>query len=257
MSDEGLSLGGAVLAWSQETGSSLYQGPVKHMFMGVSIEADITAELDKLGVVYKQLDDVPETIAQLLAEGKIIALVRGAMEFGPRALGNRSILYQANDPTVNQWLNERLKRTEFMPFAPIVRAEDADRLFEHQGLHGAEHTAEFMTICFDCTEQLREQCPAIVHIDGTARPQLVTQENQPSLHRILTRYQELTGLPALINTSFNMHEEPIVAYTQDAVIAFLQSQLDFLVIEDFLVEYHANAHALENETLAVNNIPRR
>src|SRR5436309_13992533 len=157
------------------------------------------------------------------------------MEYGPRALGNRSILYHAKEPAVNQWLNTRLGRTEFMPFAPATLYEDRAQCY--QRIDGAEFTAQFMTITFDCTPWMIKNSPAAVHVDGTARPQLVTAQSNPSFHRILTEYQRLTGIPSVINTSFNMHEEPIVCSPDDAVRAFLQGNLDYLAIGDFLVEH--------------------
>jgi carbamoyltransferase len=157
------------------------------------------------------------------------------MEYGPRALGNRSIFYPAHDPEVNQWLNHQLGRTEFMPFAPAVMAEHAHRLFHN--LAGCEKTAEFMTITFDCTEEMKSLCPAAVHVDGTARPQFVSARTNSSFHRILSAYYDLTGVPAMINTSFNMHEEPIACSPQDAIRAFLQGNIDYLAIGSFLVPH--------------------
>ena len=157
------------------------------------------------------------------------------MEYGPRALGHRSILYHAKEPAVNQWLNQRLGRTEFMPFAPATLHEHRDACYLN--VKGAEHAAEFMTLTFDCTESMKRDCPAAVHVDGTARPQLVSEQGSPGFHRILTEYYKLTGIPSVINTSFNMHEEPIVCTPDDAVRAFLQGNLDYLAIGDFLVEH--------------------
>src|SRR5262249_8847175 len=170
-------------------------------------------------------------IAHLIAEGKVVARFDGRMEYGPRALGNRSILYHAREPEVNQWLNKRLGRTEFMPFAPVTRWEARHRCYHH--LAGAEHTAQFMTMTFDCTDWMRRMCPAAVHVDGTARPQLIRRETNPEYYRILEEYEKLSGIPCLINTSFNMHEEPIVCTPSDAVRAFLQGQLDGLAIGQY------------------------
>ena len=155
------------------------------------------------------------------------------MEYGPRALGNRSILYHAREPEVNHWLNKRLGRTEFMPFAPVTLWEARHRCYER--LDGAEHAAQFMTITFDCTDWMKEACPAAVHVDGTARPQLIQRETNPEYYRIVEEYEKLSGIPSLINTSFNMHEEPIVCSPRDAIRAFLQGHLDTLAIGPFLV----------------------
>ena len=145
---------------------------------------------------------------------------------GAAALGNRSVLVRPHDPTVNDWLNKKLNRSEFMPFAPVVRAEDASRWFLDTA--PAALAAQFMTACFDCTDEFKALAPAAVHVDGTARPQLVTAETNPSLHACLTRVGELTGAPILVNTSFNLHEEPIVCTPSDAVRAYKQARLDAL-----------------------------
>ena len=109
-------------------------------------------------------------------------------------------------------------------------------------MDGAEYAAQFMTVTFDCTAEMTQTSPAAVHVDGTARPQLVTSTSNPSFHRILTEYHRLTGIPSVINTSFNMHEEPIVCAPDDAIRAFLQGNLDYLAIGNFLVE-HPSARA--------------
>ena len=173
-----------------------------------SMVATAVSELSHVAVEAAYYENVEEDIARLLADDAVVARFNGRMEYGPRALGNRTILYRPNDPSVNYWMNDALKRTEFMPFAPVSLTEESHKLFK--GLKGAENTARFMTITFDCTDWMAENCPGVVHIDNTARPQLVDSNDNPSMHRVLGEYQKLTGLPCLINTSFNMHEEPIV-----------------------------------------------
>ena len=120
-----------------------------------------------------------------------------------------------------------------MPFAPITLYEERDACYK--GVAGAEHAARFMTITFDCTAEMRRAAPAAVHVDGTARPQLVERGVSPGLHAILTEYHRLTGRSSLINTSFNMHEEPIVATADDAVRTFVQGGLDYLALDQFLI----------------------
>jgi carbamoyltransferase len=165
------------------------------------------------------------------------------MEYGPRALGNRSILYQPNDPSVNDWLNKALRRTEFMPFAPSTLEEEAERCFLR--LAGAERTARFMTITFQCTDWMKEACAGVVHVDGTARPQLVRRGDNPDYHAIIEEYRRLTGVPTVINTSFNMHEEPIVCSPEDAIRAFKLGHLDYLAIGGFLARNPAPIEAAE------------
>ena len=179
------------------------------------------------------------TVAELLAGGAIVGRFDGREEYGPRALGNRSILYQATDASVNKWLNERLHRTEFMPFAPVTLAESASRCY--RGLEGAEYAARFMTITFDSTDWLRREMPAVVHVDGTARPQLIDRATNPAYYRLLKAYEQRTGLNSLVNTSFNMHEEPIVHSPEDAVRAFLAADLDYLSMGPFLAARQEDA----------------
>ena len=121
-----------------------------------------------------------------------------------------------------------------MPFAPATLA--TDRAACYRNTAGAEFAAQFMTITFDCTEEMQRTCPAAVHVDGTARPQLVTETSNPSLHRVLLAYQRRTGISSVINTSFNMHEEPIVCTPEDAVRAFLAGRMDFLALGPLLVK---------------------
>ena len=183
---------------------------------------------------HEQNGGVVHTVAQRLAEGQVIARCGGRMEWGPRALGNRSILAMANDETINQTLNARLKRTEFMPFAPIVRAEDATRWFS--GVARARDSARFMTVCFETTTEFQNKCPAAVHVDQTARPQLVSKDDNAEIHALLTKMDALTGVPVLINTSFNMHEEPIVCSAMDATRAWQQAELDGLWLGPYFVD---------------------
>ncbi|MCX6710286.1 MAG: carbamoyltransferase, partial [Candidatus Woesearchaeota archaeon] len=184
---------------------------------------------------FKYYKHIEIKIAELLSEGKIVARFAGKMEYGPRALGNRSILCQATDKKINNWLNKRLKRTEFMPFAPSVLKEEANNCFKN--LKGAEYSAEFMTITFYCTDLMRKKAPAVVHVDNTARPQIVSEKNNPSFYKILKQYRNISGIPAIINTSFNMHEEPIVCSPEDALSTFLKAGLDYLAIGSYLVRY--------------------
>ena len=167
-----------------------------------------------------------------------MARFNGRLEYGPRALGNRSILFQATDITANDWLNKKLKRTEFMPFAPVTLEEFFYECYEDNSKE--INTYQFMTITVNCSEKMKKQSPAVVHIDGTARPQVVNKSNNPGLFSILSYYYKLSGIPSLINTSFNPHEEPIVCNPDDALKAFIDCELDFVQIGPFLVEAEHN-----------------
>jgi carbamoyltransferase len=233
MGDGGCGTGAAFLA---SLGAVKKPEPYESVYFGPDYSEEIIRqELTAARLPFEYLDPIEPTVAQLIHAGRVVARFNGRMEYGPRALGNRSILYRASEPEVNQWLNQRLGRTEFMPFAPVTLFEERHRCYQH--IDGAEFAAQFMTITFDCTDFMNRTCPAAVHVDGTARPQLVRRETNPSFYRILREYYQLSGVPSMINTSFNMHEEPIVNSPQDAIRAFLQGNLDYLAIGNFLVPH--------------------
>lgn len=232
MSDGGVGTGAAL--WLAARNGELRPGRLEHVYLGPGFgEREIEEAVRECGLPFQRAADPDAEVARLVAEGNVVARFDGRMEYGPRALGNRSILYAATDPTVNDWLNRRLNRTEFMPFAPMALAQRADDLFH--GIGRARHAAEFMTVTFDCTERMKAIAPAAVHVDGTARPQLVTERSNPGTFRMLTEYERLTGSPTVINTSFNMHEEPIVCTPRDAVRAFMDGRLDVLAAGPFVV----------------------
>lgn len=232
MGDGGLSVGAAYLAHVECTGTR--PAALEDVYLGGAPTAsDVRQAIQAHGVDAVRCDDVAARAGELLAAGEMVAVCHGAMEFGPRALGHRSILFHAQDARVNQWLNARLGRSEFMPFAPATLAEHAAT--RYVGISDAEAAARFMTMTFTCTDTMRREAPAAVHVDGTARPQLVSRDQAAFLHRILTRYHELTGVPTVVNTSFNMHEEPIVRSADDALRAFKAAKLPYLVLGDHLV----------------------
>lgn len=233
MGDDGCGVGAALLLTARERDVQPY--PLKDVYLGPGYtDEELESALGEAGLTAERPDNLEERIAQLLVEGNIVARFNGRMEYGPRALGNRSILYHAKDPSINLWLNTQLKRTEFMPFAPATLYEERDKCYKN--IDGATHTAEFMTITFDCTDFMIEQCPAAVHVDGTARPQLVRKDVNESFYNIIAAYYQLTGNPSIINTSFNMHEEPIVCTPQEAIKAFQLGHLHYLALGPFLVK---------------------
>jgi len=243
MGDFGLALGSAFAAMAAEykrQGRDLAPVRIENVFFGPSYTSESCRRaLDESGLAgCQQYDDIEAEVAQRLADGKIVARYRGRMEYGPRALGNRSILYHTRDKTVNDWLNKKLARTEFMPFAPAVLEGFEEKCLKYTP--GSDYTSEFMTITYDCTDYAKQACGAAVHIDGTARPQIVKERGNPTFAKLLARYNELTGCPVVINTSFNIHEEPIVCAPEDAIKAFKQSKLDYLALEDYLVDGEKN-----------------
>ena len=234
MGDGGLGAG-AALAWAANH-AHLQPYRLPNAYLGTAAtDQSIEQALNLEGLAFTRHENVEEVIAEHLAQGQVVARVNGQMEYGPRALGNRSILYQATDTTVNEWLNKRLNRTEFMPFAPAILKERAAAYYI--GYPTADYASEFMTITYDVTQKCQQEAPAVVHIDNTARPQVVSEETNLSFYKVLKAYERLTGFPQVINTSFNMHEEPIVCTPQDAIRAFQQGHLDILAIGQYIVPH--------------------
>ncbi|HJS30316.1 MAG TPA: carbamoyltransferase C-terminal domain-containing protein [Anaerolineales bacterium] len=236
MDDSGLSVGGAfaALAEAPDADPSRLSQRLRGVYFGPEYsDGEIKKAIEASGYEATYESDIHQAIGRLLADGQVVARFTGRMEYGPRALGHRSILYQTTDPSVNDWLNENLRRTEFMPFAPATLIEYADQCYE--GLDGARDAARFMTLTFNCTAEMRAVSPGVVHVDGTARPQLVDLETAPDFYKILRAYHGLTGIPSLINTSFNIHGEPIVCSPEDALRSFGQGKLAYLAIGNRLV----------------------
>lgn len=244
MGDGGCGTGAAMLAFGH---GNIQRGPLENVYYGPDYsDADIKRALDAAELRYERHDDVEDRIGELLANDSIVGRFNGRMEYGPRALGNRSVLYPAKEPEVNQWLNQQLGRTEFMPFAPAALMEAGPRLFKN--LSGCEKAAEFMTVTFDCTDEMKRLCPAAVHVDGTARPQLVSERTNKSFYRIIKAYEARSGIPSVINTSFNMHEEPIICSPEDAVRAFLLGNIDYLAAGSFIVPHPKLSENMEGRT---------
>src|SRR6202790_159938 len=175
-------------------------------------------------------EDICRDTAKLLAEQRVIGWFQGGSEFGPRALGNRSLLADPRKAEMKDILNSRVKhRQAFRPFAPIVLAERAKEIFE------GEEESPFMLIAKRVRPEWRDRIAAVVHVDGTARVQTVREDTNPLLYRLLKEFEALTGVPVLINTSFNVKGEPIVETPHDAVICFLTTGIDHLVLHDRLI----------------------
>ena len=174
--------------------------------------------------------DWPETVAALLIQGQIGAIYQGRMEWGPRALGNRSILADPRIASMRERINNVVKkRPLFQPFCPSVLVEEKDRLFERAYIN------RHMTCAFRMRREFWGNLPSAIHIDGTARVQFVSADDNPMFHRILSEFKRLSGFGVLINTSFNLHGRTIVNTPADAIEDFLDSQMDFLVLDGYLV----------------------
>lgn len=203
--------------------------------IGAAFSAFDTLPNNRPQDMYLGFDNVPSAgrqykakeVAQMIVDGKIVGLFQGKMEFGPRALGNRSILADPRNHGINQTLNKRLHRSDFMPFAPVILEEYADDILDDY--QSGIDNAPFMTSCWSVNPKWRGLIPAVVHIDGTARPQVISREVNPYYYDIIDEFRKLTGVPVLINTSFNGHESPILASTAEAEWMLSIGQIDVLV----------------------------
>lgn len=231
--DAGTALGAALyLQHTQNKKQSRIQ-PMNHVYLGPEFEAkDIKSALALAGFENFREMDQPSLIrqtAQSLAQGKIVGWFQGRMEFGPRALGNRSLLADPRRPETREWLNRRIKaRESFRPFAPAVLKEAVPEYFE------AAEADFFMTRVFKIRAEKQPLIPAVCHVDGTGRLQAVAQETNPKFWLLLRQFQALTGIPVLLNTSFN-ENEPIVCTPEQAIQCFKRNEIDVLAIGNFFI----------------------
>lgn len=232
MADGGSSVGAAYIVSHKKINKKL-----KNLYLGPKYEKDeIRKSVDIFNLAYSEPKDLSTLVAKLLLDGKIVARFDGRMEFGPRALGNRSILMSTTNKNATNILNQKLKRNEFMPFAPVTLLEEADKCYLDFDPSDPNH--EFMTITLNCSERMKELSPGVVHINGTARPQILSRKMNPSFYDILSKYYELSGIPSIINTSFNLHDEPIVCTPIQAITSCINGKFDALVIGPFLVDFN-------------------
>ena len=183
---------------------------------------------------YRRVADVATDAARALARNEIVGWFQGRMEFGPRALGARSILASPIDPGMQAKLNELKDREDFRPVAPAMLAEALPEYVHNAQANGGR--APFMLFTYRVRDRIRERIPAAVHVDGTARVQTVDGDANPRYRALLERFAALTGVPVLVNTSFNSRGEPIVCTPRDAVEAFYSTPIDVLAIGSFLLE---------------------
>jgi carbamoyltransferase len=199
----------------------------------------------------EELDEGPliERIAERLAAGRIVGWMDGACEFGPRALGHRSILAAPHDSAIRDRLNRDIKRREeFRPFAPVVPIEAADRFFELPP--GGSRLGRYMSGVFRVRPEWRSQLPGVTHVDGTARVQVLEREMAPRLHALVHAYGRRTGIPVLLNTSFNVAGEPIVTRALEGYMTFRRCGIDVLVAGSTVVTKPAAAARSSKESVA-------
>jgi len=226
--DSGTALGAATYVANQ-IGEKIE--PMKHVYYGPSYSNDeIRQLLDKYRLPYTYSKQITDIASTLLAEGKVLAWFQGAMEYGPRALGNRSILANPSVPGISDEINQRIKfREKWRPFCPSILPEYAKEILAQ------DHPAPYMTIGFDVTPEWKERIKEAVHVNDTLRPQVVDPETNPKFYNLLKEFHNKTKLPVLINTSLNKRGEPMVCSPQDAINMFYGSGLEYMILGDYLI----------------------
>jgi carbamoyltransferase len=230
-SDDGVALG-AALAPYMDGGGRLPKKAMRHAYLGPAFDdSAVETALRTYKLRYTRVDDPAGTAAELLSRGKILGWFQGRMEFGPRALGNRSILADPRDPEMTAKVNNAVKFREWWrPFAPSLKKEAAGEFLE------SATDSPFMILTAQVRAEKRGVIPAVTHVDGSARPQTVGKEVNPLYWRLIDEFGKRTGVPVIMNTSFNLRGEAIVHTPTDAVRTFFSSGMDALVIGGFLVE---------------------
>ena len=229
--DSGTALGAALWIDAQLRKTSERKFEMTHAYWGPEyMDKEVEKFLKWTKVRYRKLDNVAEETAKVLAENKIIGWYQGRMEFGPRALGSRSILASPISEDMQARLNDIKDREDFRPVAPVILEEDAGEWFE-----GASYSP-FMLFVYNVKEDKADKIPAVRHVDGTSRIQTINKSQHPRYYELLTEFKKLTGVPVLVNTSFNTRGEPIVCTPRDAIECFWTSPFDALVINSFILE---------------------
>jgi carbamoyltransferase len=243
MGDEGLPVGGALSYLLKRDGVKRWLSQRRRL-SDVYLGRDYGKEADDVLTAIAGLRRLPgdpiEAAAKRLAGGEIGAIYTGRMEYGPRALGARSILANPCRRETHDLLNQRLDRTEFMPFAPVVPVEKASEVFDVNSVNG--YACRFMTITCGVRPAWRERVAAVVHVDGSARPQTIARDANPLYYDVISAFGRETGIPVLVNTSFNVHEEPIVNTPGECANALVDGRIDFVVTERAI--YEANGRRM-------------
>jgi carbamoyltransferase len=237
--DAGTALGAALWTDATERGNGLTlaarRWSMEHAYWGPHFDDDtIERQLRWAKLPYRRSDDLSADVAQMLAANRIVGWFQGRMEFGPRALGARSILASPMEASMQTRLNDLKDREDFRPVAPALPQEELSRWFAPSDANGG--ASPFMLFVYDVLPIQRERIPAACHIDRTARVQTVEHDTNPRFHALLREFGRRTGVPVLVNTSFNVRGEPIVCTPRDAIEAFYNTPLDALAIGSFILE---------------------
>lgn len=230
MGDGGLALGAALAANYDLNGISSY--PLDAVFLGLGYSEElIKSALDASGLEYRYCENIEEETARLISEGYIVFWFQGRMEYGPRALGHRSILALPNSKRIRDLLNLRLKmRVWYQPFCPTMLEEDAQLLLEEY-----DSPNRFMTMGYMVKDDKRDEVEGVISVDGSCRPQIL-QGNESQYGRLLTSVKRFTGRGVVLNTSFNIHGEPLVCSPEDAIDTLKRTRNDYLVMGNYLVK---------------------
>jgi carbamoyltransferase len=237
MGDEGMPAGGALSHLLQRDGLPHWlkqRRRLRDVYFGRDYTDAIDGVLGAAAGIRRTGESPVDGAARRLHAGQLGALYTGRMEYGPRALGARSILANPSRRETHDLLNKRLARSEFMPFAPVIAAERAATVFDVDSVNA--YACRFMTVTCNVKPQWRERIPAVVHIDGSARPQTIERQTNPLYYDILAAFERETGLPVLVNTSFNVHEEPIVNKPSECLKALNDGRIDFVVTTQGIYE---------------------
>jgi carbamoyltransferase len=244
--DSGTAVGAAYHVWNQQL-SRPRSFVMDHAYTGPEYSDEAcTAALQEAGLNGEKLSDgaLFPLVAERLAAGDVVGWFQGRMEFGPRALGNRSIVTDPRRHDMKDILNARIKQREpFRPFAPSILSRSTGEWFDQ------DYTSPFMVLVYDVLPDKRELVPAITHVDGTGRLQTVEEHVNPRYHRLISEFERLTGVPILLNTSFN-ENEPVVMTPKDAVETFGKTRMDVLVLGNYIVRRETSAYATESASVA-------
>lgn len=211
--------------------------PLRHLYLGTDVDENLDELVKEAGIQERyeveHCEDIEARVAQLLADGHVVSRFAGKMEWGARALGNRSILANPSNYNIIRIINEKIKNRDFwMPFAASVLQERAEDYI----INPDKTEAPYMAITFDTTPLAKKEMPAAIHpYDFTVRPQIVTQEANPGYHKLIQEFEKITGIGAILNTSFNLHGEPNVQYLKDAIHTLDESGLNILAAENYLL----------------------
>ena len=230
MSDGGISFG-AVCTYLFEKKIKLQK--IKDMFLGAESSLN-NKEKKFFNIKNLKIKKNFDYILDKISKGSIVGICSGKGEFGPRALGNRSIIFSPDDKKLNDEVNKRLGRNEFMPFAPVTTLQSAKKIFYK--FDKKDINLNYMTTCYKCKGLMIKKCPSVVHIDLTARPQVITKNiNNSIYYNLVNNFNKKYNIPCLVNTSFNTHEEPIVNTTDEAIQILKKKVIDYLIIGNSLL----------------------